>query len=418
MSDVFRSEAEEEAKLDRKAWLLVGFTWIAYCLNYSDRQVIFSIFPVLKTELHFTDVQLGLTGSAFLWVYGLCSPIAGQIGDRFSKRRLVALSLLLWSGVTTLTGLSHSVGMVLTCRALTGVTESLFVPAAVALLANAHRPENRSRAFAIYGTGQLAGIVLGGWFGGYVAQEFKWRLAFYLLGFAGILYCIPYFRFLNSFSEEVHVETKKSGATLAVTALSKIPTYLVLCVVSSVFNLTLWLLYTWLPDFLYEKFSLGLADAGYTATIYLQTASLVGTLAGGALADSLYRHNKSARFWLIAIGLLLTAPCVHLIGNSDTLLVTKLAAVAFGLVGGLALANLYISSFDIVPADTRASAVAFMNLAAYLTSGFAPLVTGAWKRELGIHRMLSCTSLLLIAAAVLLFLAIRYLVPDDYERVH
>jgi len=418
VSDVFRSEAEEEAKLDRKAWLLVGFTWIAYCLNYSDRQVIFSIFPVLKTELHFTDVQLGLTGSAFLWVYGLCSPIAGQIGDRFSKRRLVALSLLLWSGVTTLTGLSHSVGMVLTCRALTGVTESLFVPAAVALLANAHRPENRSRAFAIYGTGQLAGIVLGGWFGGYVAQEFKWRLAFYLLGFAGILYCIPYFRFLNSFSEEVHVETKKSGATLAVTALSKIPTYLVLCVVSSVFNLTLWLLYTWLPDFLYEKFSLGLADAGYTATIYLQTASLVGTLAGGALADSLYRHNKSARFWLIAIGLLLTAPCVHLIGNSDTLLVTKLAAVAFGLVGGLALANLYISSFDIVPADTRASAVAFMNLAAYLTSGFAPLVTGAWKRELGIHRMLSCTSLLLIAAAVLLFLAIRYLVPDDYERVH
>ena len=418
MSDVFRSEAEEEAKLDRKAWLLVGFTWIAYCLNYSDRQVIFSIFPVLKTELHFTDVQLGLTGSAFLWVYGLCSPIAGQIGDRFSKRRLVALSLLLWSGVTTLTGLSHSVGMVLTCRALTGVTESLFVPAAVALLANAHRPENRSRAFAIYGTGQLAGIVLGGWFGGYVAQEFKWRLAFYSLGFAGILYCIPYFRFLNSFSEEVHVETKKSGATLAVTALAKIPTYLVLCVVSSVFNLTLWLLYTWLPDFLYEKFSLSLADAGYTATIYLQTASLVGTLAGGALADSLYRHNKSARFWLIAIGLLLTAPCVHLIGNSDTLLVTKLAAVAFGLVGGLALANLYISSFDIVPADTRASAVAFMNLAAYLTSGFAPLVTGVWKRELGIHRMLSCTSLLLIAAAVLLFLAIRYLVPDDYERVH
>jgi len=107
-----------------------------------------------------------------------------------------------------------------------------------------------------------------------------------------------------------------------------------------------------------------------------------------------------------------------LIGNSDTLLVTKLAAVGFGLVGGLALANLYISSFDIVPADTRASAVAFMNLAGYLTSGFAPLVTGVWKRELGIHRMMSYTSLLLIGAAVLLLTAIRYLVPDDYERAH
>lgn len=416
--NTFASAAQREADLDRRAWLLVGFTWIAYCLNYSDRQVIFSIFPILKSELHFTDAQLGLTGSAFLWVYGLCSPIAGQIGDRFSKRRLVALSLLLWSGVTALTGFSHSVGMVLTCRALTGVTESLFVPAAVALLANAHRPENRSRAFAVYGTGQLAGIVVGGWYGGFVAQEFQWRLAFYSLGVAGIVYCVPYFRFLNGFSEEARVETKKSGAALAVTALARIPTYLVLCLVSSVFNLTLWLLYTWLPDFLYEKFSLSLAGAGYTATVYLQTASLVGTLAGGALADYLYRRTKRARFWLIAIGLVLCAPCVHLIGNSDSLLFTKLAAVAFGLTGGLALANLYISAFDVVPADTRASAVAFMNLAAYLTSGFAPLVIGVWKQTIGIGRMMSYTSLLLVGAALVLFAATKYLVPSDYKRVH
>ena len=416
--NTFASAAQREADLDRKAWLLVGFTWIAYCLNYSDRQVIFSIFPILKSELHFTNAQLGLTGSAFLWVYGLCSPIAWQIGDRFSKRRLVALSLLLWSGVTALTGFSHSVGMVLTCRALTGVTESLFVPAAVALLANAHRPENRSRAFAVYGTGQLAGIVVGGWYGGFVAQEFQWRLAFYSLGAAGIVYCIPYFRFLNSFSEEARVETRKSGVALAVTALARIPSYLVLCFVSSVFNLTLWVLYTWLPDFLYEKFSLTLAGAGYTATVYLQTASLVGTLAGGVLADYLYRRTKRARFWLIAIGVLLCAPCVHLIGNCDSLLFTKLAAVAFGLTGGLALANLYISSFDVVPADTRASAVAFMNLAGYLTSGFAPLVIGVWKQTIGIGRMMSYTALLLVGAALVLFAATKYLVPKDYERVH
>jgi len=192
----------------------------------------------------------------------------------------------------------------------------------------------------------------------------------------------------------------------------------VLCFVSSVFNLTLWLLYTWLPDFLYEKFSLSLADAGYTATVYLQTASLVGTLAGGTLADYLYRRTNNARFWLIAIGLVLAAPCVHLIGNCNSLLLTKLAAVAFGLTAGLALANLYISAFDVVPADTRASSVAFMNLAAYLTSGFAPLVIGVWKQSIGIGRMMSYTSLLLIAAAFVLFAATKYLVPRDYERVH
>src|SRR5579863_2155282 len=115
--NTFASAAQREADLDRKAWLLVGFAWFTYCLNYSDRQVIFSIFPILKSELRFTDAQLGLTGSVFLWVYGLCSPIAGQIGDRYSKRWLVAASLLLWSGVTALTGAAHSAAMVLTCRA-------------------------------------------------------------------------------------------------------------------------------------------------------------------------------------------------------------------------------------------------------------------------------------------------------------
>ena len=69
-----------------RAWILVGFMWVAYFFNYSDRQVVFSIFPILKSELHFTDTQLGLTGSIFLWVYSLCSPVAGRIGDRFSKR--------------------------------------------------------------------------------------------------------------------------------------------------------------------------------------------------------------------------------------------------------------------------------------------------------------------------------------------
>lgn len=251
-----------------------------------------------------------------------------------------------------------------------------------------------------------------------MAQEFQWRLAFYSLGLVGILYCFPYFRFLKSFNEEARVETKKSGSALAITALARIPTYLVLCAVAGAFNLTLWLLYTWLPDFLYEKFSLTLAGAGYTATVYMQTATLVGTLVGGLAADYLYRWTKASRFWLVFVGLLLAAPCVHRIGNSDSLLSTKLAAVAFGLSGGLALANLYISAFDVVPADTRASAVAFMNLAAYLTSGFAPVLTGFWKQSIGIHRMLTYASLLVVAAAFVLLAGIKFLFPSDYQLVH
>src|SRR6266487_2540820 len=381
-----------------RAWLLVAFMWVAYFLNYSDRQVVSSIFPILKSELRFTDIQLGLTGSIFLWVYALCSPIAGQIGDRFSKRILVVLSLVLWSGVTTLTGLSHSAFMLLSCRALIGITESLFIPPALALTASAHGPGTRSRAIAVFDTAQLAGVVMGGWYGGYIAGAFHWRLAFYLLGMFGILFAIPYAVFLKGTSEESQDETKRSGGGFAIATLAKIPSYRCLCVVFPAFTFILWLLYAWLPNFLYEKFSLGLADAGFTATVYLQTATLVGLLCGGVAADWLYRRTRAARLWLVCLGLLLTAPCVHLIGSSGSLALTKLAAVGFGLGSGIVIANLMVSSFDVVPGDTRASAVGTLNLIGAFVSGFAALLGGVWNRSVGIGALMTYAAVVAVAA--------------------
>jgi predicted MFS family arabinose efflux permease len=422
---LFAGEASLTANLNshadrnaRQAWFLVGLMWVAYFLNYSDRQVVFSIFPLLKRELQFTDTQLGLTGSIFLWVYAVCSPIAGQIGDRFSKRRLVVVSLVLWSGVTALTGLSNSALMLLACRALIGVTESLFMPAAVALTANAHPPESRSRAIAVFDTAQLGGVVMGGWYGGFMAQEYHWRFAFYSLGVFGIIFAFPYLAFLRTVGEESRAETKTSGRRLAVRVLAGIPTYRFLCVVFPAFTFVLWLLYTWLPNFLYEKFSLTLADAGFTATVYLQAATLVGLLAGGAMADWLYRRTKAARLWLVCAGLFLSAPCVHLIGSSSSLLFTKIAAVGFGLGSGLFIANLMVSSFEVVPADTRASAVGCLNLIGAFVSGFAALFGGMWKQNFGLDALMSCAALVCIAAAILLVYGIKRCFQSDYERVH
>lgn len=392
--------------------------WVAYVLNYTDRQVIFSIFPILKSDLGFTDTQLGLTGSIFLWIYGLCSPIAGQIGDRYSKRILVVLSLALWSVVTVLTGFATSVVLLLALRAMIGVTESLFMPAAVALTANAHPPQTRSRAIAIFDTAQLVGVVAGGWYGGFMAEAFHWRWAFYSLGIFGILYAIPYFTFLKRTSEEAQVETKKSGSRFAVAALIKVPTYRVLCIVFPTFTFMLWLLYTWLPSFLYDKFSLGLAEAGFTATVYLQSATVVGLLSGGVFADWLFRRTRAARFWLVCAGLFLSAPCVHLVGNSNSLLATKLAAIGFGLGSGLFIANLMVSAFEVVPADTRASSVGFLNLIGAVVSGFAALLGGMWKESVGINNLLTYAALACVAAGLLLVFTIKFYFPRDYERVH
>jgi MFS family permease len=392
--------------------------WIAFFLNYCDRQVVFSIYPILRSELHFSDVQLGLTGSVFLWIYGLFNPVAGQIGDKYSKRKLVVLSLVVWSGATLLTGFCRSPESLLFLRAVIGLAEAFFYPAAFTLTANAHRPETRSRALAVFGTAQIVGTIGGGWFGGYMAEKGDWRLAFYALGIVGFLYAIPYVLFMKQVAEDAAVETRKSGSAFAMLALVKVPTYLVLCLAFPTFVFVQWLLNGWLSNFLQEKFALGLADAAFTATAYVQGATLVGVLSGGVLADWLYHRTKAARYWLVAGGLLLCAPCIHFIGNSQSLLETKIAAVIFGLSGGFFIANVMASTLEVVPADTRASAVGTLNMVGGIVAGFGTLFGGLWKKTLGINNLLTLAALACFVAGILVLLAIKYLFRRDYDRVH
>ena len=138
---------------------------------------------------------------------------------------------------------------------------------------------------------------------------------------------LPYSLFLRGVDEQSQVETKKSGASLAVAELVKAPTFLLLCVVFPVFVFGLWLLYGWLPNFLHEKFALNLADAAFNATAFLQGATLIGMLSGGVLADWLYHRTKAARLWLLTASLLLCAPCLHALGSGDSLAATRLAAI-------------------------------------------------------------------------------------------
>jgi len=401
----------------REAWLLVGFLGVALFLNNSDRHTVFSIFPVLKADLKFTDLQLGLTGSIFLWVYAICNPIAGQIGDRYSKRKLVTWSVILFSGVTVLTGLARTPWMMLSCRALLGVTESLFMPCAMALIVSAHGPATRSFAANLFGVGEYVGVAMGGWFGSYVAQEFHWRWTFYSLGLMGILFAIPYSSFLRRFEDSPSPEPR-GDKSLSISALIKVPTYLFVCLTYPVAFVVFWLLYTWLPVFLYEKFSLSLAEAGFTATVYLQSANLVGSLLGAALADRLYARTKASRLWVASIGFLLTAPCLYLIGNSDSLLLTKFAAIGFGLCGSLFIANLSVAVFDVIPAHTRASGYACLNLTGSTVTGFASLLEGKWKESLGIGNMMTIAGAMCIAVGILLIFVIRFYFEEDHKKAH
>jgi len=397
----------------RSAALLVAFMWFAYFLNYCDRQAVFSMFPSLKADLGMTDQQLGLTGAIFLWVYAFGCPIAGQLADRFSKRLLVVLSLIVWSLVTVATGFAGSAFMLLGLRAAMGVSESLFMPTAIALTANAHPPEVRSRAIAVLTTAQIAGTVAGSWFGGWMADRGQWRIAFFVLGAVGLLYALPYFAFLRGVNENPSAETAPPSKSLAFPILLRTRTFLLLCVVFPIFVFGLWLLYGWLPTFLKEKFALNQADAAFNATLFLQATTAIGLLGGGVLADKLYRRTKASRLWLMTASLILCAPCLHFLGSSDTLAVTRIAAAAFGLFSGLLMGNIFPAAFEVVPADTRASAVGILNFCGAIMSGFATLFGGMWKQSLGIDRLLSITALAYLAAGVALIIGIKKLFPRD-----
>lgn len=398
----------------RTAALLVAFMWVAYFLNYCDRQAVFAMFPALRADLAMDDAQLGLVGAVFLWVYAVGCPVAGALGDRMSKRTLVVASLVVWSIVTWLTGLVRSGGEMLWARGAMGLSESLFMPTAIALTASAHPARQRSRAVAVLTTGQIAGTVAGSVFGGWMADLGLWRRAFFLLGAVGVAYALPYVLFLRGVREEA---APSAAGRRPLTALLPVASFLALCLVFPCFVFGLWLIYGWLPAFLHDKFALDQKTAAFEATVFLQSLTAVGLLGGGVLSDRLYRWTPAARQLVLVASLVACAPCLHFLGSSTTLPGTRLAAAAFGLCSGLFMGNIFPAAFEVVPASLRASAVGVLNLCGGLVSGFATLFGGLWKASLGIDRLFGWTAAGFLLAAVVLVVATRAVFPADHARV-
>jgi MFS transporter, Spinster family, sphingosine-1-phosphate transporter len=397
-------------------WTLIAFLWFCYALNHADRQVVYTLFPPLQKEFGFPDAVVGLTGALFLWVYGLCSPIAGILGDRISKTRLVVGSLAVWSTFTVLTGLSPNGTFLLVCRALLGVSESLFMPAAYGLIANAHGPASRSRAIAIFATSQMAGVAVGGSVSGFIAEQFHWRVSFWILGAVGLLFSIPLARFFRTLPAQFQHGDKDATHAAGASAflhLFRIPTLVALTIFVSIATFALYLVYTWLPAFLFDKFHLGLARAGFEASVYPQIGTLCGLLIGGWLADHYAVRVASARFWILVIAAAGAAPCIYWLGAGETLAITRAAAMLFGFFAGFVAANQAAASFEIVPASLRASTIGVLNLVGSGVSGFGPFLGGMARRTIGVDRLMAFTAVLYAAAGVVVMFGIlRYFTRD------
>ena len=179
-------------------WVAVGLLWVVALLNYMDRQMLSTMKPAMQVDIAAlqTAENFGYLMAIFLWIYGLMSPVSGIIADKLNRKWLIVGSLFVWSGVTFAMGYATTFGQLYWLRAIMGISEALYIPAGLALIADFHSGKTRSLAVGIHMTGLYMGQALGG-FGATVAAVFSWHSTFHTFGIAGIVYSLVLIIFLR-----------------------------------------------------------------------------------------------------------------------------------------------------------------------------------------------------------------------------
>ncbi len=370
-------------RLPRWAWIAVGILWISALLNYLDRLAITTMRESVIASVPMTEAQFGLLTSIFLWVYGIVSPTCGFLADRFSRNRVIFVSLLVWSAVTWLTGQAQTLEQLLWARAALGISQACYLPAALALIADHHRGATRSFATALHGTGIYAGGALGG-VGGYLADMMGWRAGFTLLGAIGAVYALVILVFLRNADTDSSASTQGSprtsvSPTLALRELFQRPAFYAILVVNSLVGVVNWTIYGWLPTYFQEQFSLGQGESGFAATGTLQVTSFAGIMAGGLLADAWSRRTLRARILMPGIAYLAAAPGMFLLALSDSLGSALAGLTTYGIARGFYDANLMPIVRQIVDERFSATAFGFLNFISCMTGGIMTYVGGALR---------------------------------------
>ena len=404
--------------------------WLISFFNYADRQAIFSVFPLLEREMNLSPVQLGLLGSAFAWVYGLGAPFAGMIVDRVKRKTAIIGGLHAWSLICMATVFSSNFRHLFFWRAAEGLGETFYYPASMSLISDYHGRNTRSRAMGLHQTSVYVGTIGGGFFAGLIGQHYGWRLSFIVFGGLGVILGFVLNRFLIEPSRGAAdvADVKSTHAPVPSSAGLPLPAFLrlvvrtptLLCLMGAFMcaNFVAVVLLSWMPKFLYDKFGMGLAMAGLTATIFVQLASMAGAPIGGWLADYWRRRTPRGRLAVQMVGVLGGAPFVALCGLTPSVGMLIVALTVWGFFKGLYDANIFASVFDVVRPEARGTAAGFMNAVGWLAGGgSAPLVIGIIAQRESLGLAIALASTVYVAAGLLLLTGILFFVKQDVAKM-
>ena len=363
--------------LPRWAWFTVCLLAPVALLNYLDRQMLAAMKSSVMADIPDigSDAHWGRMLGQFKWVYAFLSPVGGWIADRFGRRITICGSLFAWSAVTWWTGQVHSYAELLTARSLMGISEAFYIPAALALIADYHTGETRSRAVSFHQMGIYCGVILGG-FTGYAADDphLGWRGAFGWSGLAGMTLAIPLVFLLKDRPRTDSDRANRKAGFGTVRALVSNRSFLLLVAYFTLPALAGWVVRDWMPAILKSEFKIGQGKAGVSATLYWQSAAILGALVGGWLADRRMRHTARGRIHVSALGMLLIIPALFGVGFSPQtgeLWVAVAFLLLFGLGWGFFDCNNMPILCQITRPELRSTGYGIMNMVSISCGGLA-----------------------------------------------
>ena len=368
-------------------WIVVGLLWGVALLNYMDRQMLSTMKDAMQVDI--VELQsatnFGYLMAIFLWIYALMSPVSGVIADRMSRKWLIVGSLFVWSSVTYLMGIAETFNQIVFLRALMGVSEALYIPAGLSLIADYHTGKSRSLAVGIHMTGLYTGQAIGG-FGATVADAFSWHTSFHWFGIIGIAYAVILMLFLHDKKTEI-LPTEKLQANpqkekeSVFTSLKSLLTNVAFWVILLYFaapSLPGWATKNWLPTLFAENLDLPMSQAGPISTITIAVSSFIGVLIGGPLSDKWVQKNLRGRVYTGAIGLGLTIPSLLLLGFGHNLVAVVGAGLLFGIGYGIFDTNNMPILCQFVSHKQRATAYGVMNMIGVSAGSFITHPLGRW----------------------------------------
>lgn len=400
-------------------WLVVAMLCVVGCLNYLDRMMITTMRTSIMDEIPMSEAHFGLLTSVFLWIYGMASPFAGYLADKFNRSKVIIGSLFIWSLVTWLTSTASNFEELLLARAFMGVSEACYIPAALALIVDYHPGNTKSTATGLHIGGVYVGQSLG-FIGGWIAESHSWHYAFHIFGIIGVVYALILVFLLKDKTVETLGSANETTCHPSVnlrdafTSLFSNRAFNKVLLIWGLAGAVSWMVNGWLPTYYLERFHLSQTQAGVYSTIYFFTAMLLGVILGGAMADLWAKRNTNARILLPAIGFLVAVPGVILASYTDLIWVTVMGFVLYAFTRPFIDANMMPILERMIDKRFLATGYGILNFCSCLVGGIGIYAAGVLRdAEISLSAIFQVAAITMIICAITLF----SLVPKSTNKI-